>query len=259
MPAGLKIDARRKRILEELEHSGHVSISQLSARLGVTTVTIRNDLDALEANGQLERVQGGAISRTQLPVREGRLRQLKEKQAIAAAAVRRIHDGATLFINSGTTTMEVAYALRSCCRELNVVTSSLAIASELSPVPGYRVLLLGGELNVQYGFTCGGDAQDQLAKYQADYCILSLDGVNPDEGLTTYHADECIIDRMMVERAKRTIIVADHTKIGRIGFSRICPLGAKHTLVTDTGCSSAVLEEIAGRGIEVVRAGETAL
>lgn len=254
MPAGLKIDARRKRILEELERSGHVTIAQLSAMLGATAVTIRNDLDVMEASGQLERVQGGAVSRAAVPVRDGRRRMLREKQAIAAATVDRIRDGATLFINSGTTTMEIAYALRARCRDLNVVTSSLAIASELSSVPGYRVLLLGGELNVHYGFTCGGDAQEQLAKYQADYCILTLDGVSCEDGITTYHADETIIDRMMLERAKRTLVVADHTKIGRTGFSRICPLSAIHTLITDNGGNEAAIAAVEQRGIEVVRA-----
>lgn len=254
MSAGLKIDARRKRILEELERSGRVSIAQLSAMLGATPVTIRNDLDVLETNGHLERVQGGAISRAQLPVHEGKVQRLREKQAIAEALAGRIHDGDTLFINSGTTTMEVAHALRRRLKDLNIVTSSLAIATELSAVSGYRVLLLGGTLNVQYGFTCGGDAQDQLAKYQADHCILTLDGVSAEDGITTYHADETIIDRMMVERAKRTIVAADHSKIGRAGFSKICPIGAIHALFTDALGDADALARIEEAGVEVVRA-----
>jgi len=250
--AALKIDARRKRIMEELERSGHVSISQLSAMLGATTVTIRNDLDVLEANGHLDRVQGGAVLRAPLSMREGRGGMVKEKRAIAIATVAHIQDGDTLFINSGTTTMEVAHVLRSHCKDLNIVTSSLAIASELSAVPGFRVLLLGGELNVQYGFTCGGDAQEQLAKYQADHCILTLDGVSCEEGITTYHADETIIDRMMVERAKHAIVVADHSKIGRVGFSRICPLTMIHTLITDDGGNKDAIAAVADKGVEVV-------
>lgn len=249
--AGLKIDARRKRILELLERDGKVAVSQLSEELGATVVTIRSDLSALEENGYLERIPGGAILRAQLrPQRPGGL-NLPEKQAIAAATARLIHDGDTLFLNSGTTTREVALALKQH-RNLNVVTNSVAVASELSGIPTFRVILLGGELNVQYLFTCGGDAQEQLRKYQADYAILSLDGVSAERGITTYHADEAIIDRMMVERAQKTLIVADHTKLGHAGFSQICPLQQVHTLITDQEGASEQLDMLRTTQMRIV-------
>ncbi len=233
--AELKIDARRKKILDVLDRTGHVYVKQLSDQLGATQATIRTDLKALEGSGKLERVSGGAIAKVRLAAREGNVSNLPEKQAIARACVKLIQNGDTLFINSGTTTLEVARELRGL-KNLNIVTSSIAIATELSDVPGFRVILLGGELNVQYGFICGGDAQDQLAKYQADHAILTLDGVSAVGGITTYHADEAIIDRMMVERAKHSIVVADHSKINRTGFTLICPLSAIQTLITDNRC-----------------------
>lgn len=251
--AGLKIDVRRKKILELLDRDGKVSVAQLSELLGATAVTIRSDLNALEESGYLERVSGGAILNTQLRPQTISGSNLPEKQAIASAVARDIHDGDRLFINSGTTTREVALALKQH-RNLNVVTNSVAVASELSGIPTFRVILLGGELNTQYLFTCGGDAQEQLQKYQADYAILSLDGVSVENGITTYHADEAIIDRMMVEKAKKTLIVADHTKIGHAGFSLICPLQQVHTLFTDMHCDPEILEAIRSQEIHVVTA-----
>lgn len=249
--AGLKIDARRRKILELLRLEGKVSVSRLSQEFGTTPVTIRSDLDALEHEGHLERVQGGAILRQRMPQMAVSVSYLPEKQAIAAAVARLIHDGDTLFINSGSTTREIAAVLKNR-RNLNVVTNSVAVASELSGVPSFRVILLGGELNVQYAFTCGGDAQEQLQKYQADYAILSLDGISVEHGVTTYHADEAIIDRLMVERAQKTIIAAVHTKLGHAGFSHVCPLQQVDTVITDAACEPERLEEIRSARVDVI-------
>lgn len=251
--ASLKIDARRQRILELLTQNGKVLVSELSALFGATPATIRSDLDALEQAGELERVQGGAICRVRLQPSAAQVAHLAEKQAIAAEVARRIPNGATLFLNAGTTTREIAAALRKH-RNLNVVTNSIVVATELSGHPTFRVLLLGGELNVQYAFTCGGDAQEQLQKYQADFVILSIDGVCAESGVTTYHADEAIITRMMIEHAKHTIVAADHSKLGRVGFSLICPLIQVDTLITDGACDPALATQFQETGVNIVLA-----
>ena len=249
----LKIDARRQKILELLSRTGRVFVAELSREFGTTAATIRTDLDALERAGELERVQGGAIAKPKMARRESATERLPEKQAIGAAAAALIRDGDTLFMNSGTTTTEVAYAIRQH-RKLNIVTNSVAIASELSEVPTFRVILLGGSLSTQYGFTYGGDAQEQLMKYQADHAIVSIDGVSREEGISTYHADEAILVRLMTERAKSTVVVADHTKIGRAGFTRICPLENVDILVTDSACPREATAPLERDGLTILRA-----
>jgi len=247
--AALKIDTRRKKILDRLVKDSSVSAAALSRELGVSVVTIRNDLDALERSSCLTRVQGGAV------LKKSSARPLvsceTEKLLIADAVSRIVKDGDTLFLNSGTTTEKIAEALLSH-KSLNIVTSSIVVATTLSAVSSFRVILLGGEINPQYGFTKGGDAQEQLRKYQADYAILSVDGVSMMGGITTYHADEAIIAQMMAEQASQLIIAADHTKIGHAGFSMICPAKKVSTLVTDPGAPQNSLEEIAAGGISVV-------
>lgn len=248
----LKIDIRRRAILEQLNREGMVQVAQLSAKMGITPATIRNDLDALAMEGQLERIQGGAVRKVQpaegwggqlAPVGQGR-------RAIAEAVLSYISDGDTLFINSGTTTMAVAEVL-SLRKNLNIVTNSLAVANYLAHQADMRLILLGGELNANYGFTYGGDALEQLSRYQPQWSILSVDGVHPEHGITTYHADEAMIDRTMIARAQKTIIVADHRKIGRVGFSHICGVSEGQILVTDSGCDDAQLERIEVAGAEV--------
>lgn len=248
----LKIDIRRQAILEQLNREGIVQVAQLSERLGTTPATIRNDLDTLAMEGQLDRIQGGAVRKVTpaegwagvpSPVGQGR-------RAIAEAVLRHINNGDTLFINSGMTTMAVAEVL-SLRKNLNIVTNSLAVANYLAHQADMRLILLGGELNANYGFTYGGDALEQLSRYQPQWSILSVDGVHPEHGITTYHADEAMIDRTMIARAQKTIIVADHRKIGRVGFSHICGVDAGQTLVTDSGCEEVVLERIRTAGAEV--------
>ena len=211
-----KIALRRSRILQALRREGMVSVSRLSADLSATAVTIRSDLAALERDGYLVRVQGGAVpvmDRGHTTVTQPAIfSYAAEKQAIAAAVAERVRDGDTLFINCGTTSVCVANALKQR-RNLSIVTNSLAVAGELGSVPTFRVLLLGGVVNARYGYTYGSDAQDQLSQYQADWAILSVDGVSTKGGITTYHAEEAILDRMMMDGAKKILITADRSKI----------------------------------------------
>lgn len=250
----LKIDIRRKRILERLRQDGKVSVIGLSKLLKVTPVTIRNDLSNLEQEGCLMRVQGGAV---QIPASslvsvEGEHNNAcrQQKEAIADEIAGMIRDGDTLFMNSGTTCEHIAEALRGR-RNLNVVTNSLRVATRLGMIPSFRVLLVGGEINAHYGFTHGGDAQEQLSRYQADWAILSVDGVSANGGITTHHAEEAIIDRMMAAGAKQTVVAADASKLGRAGFSRVCECSERLLLISNEGCDAEVIAQIRGKGMSI--------
>lgn len=248
----LKIDIRRQKILDKLNLEGRVSVTELSHDLDTTPVTIRNDLDVLAQEGRLERIQGGAVTKsrnfTQMP--GSGIVFLEEKRAIADAVLSRVRDGDTLFINSGSTSLLVAQAL-SKRRLINVVTNSLDVAKGLSPFTSIRVVLLGGNLNADYGFTYGGDAVEQLRKYQPEWAILSVDGVDARGGITTYHAEEAMIDRTMMEQAHYTIIAADHRKIGKVGFSHVCNVNSTHTLITDSSCDPDTLALLKQTGATV--------
>jgi len=253
----LKIDVRRNRVLDVLRRDGRVCVSELSRSLGATPVTIRNDLAALERDGHLVRVSGGAVLAQQgepsVSAERMDIKNMEEKIAIAGVVARMIRDGDTLFINSGTTTQLIAAELR-VRRNLNIVTNSIKVAERLGTIPTFRVLLLGGELNASYGFTCGGDAQEQLGRYRADWAILSVDGISADAGVTTYHAEEAAIDRMMADGARQVLIAADRTKIGRAGFSRVCDCYEGLCIVTGSGESGSELFELQQQGVTVIRA-----
>ena len=250
----LKIDIRRGKILEKLKKDGTVSVSKLASELGATPVTIRSDLDALEAEGYLIRVQGGAVQNqknipmTPMLSREGEYSE--EKRTIARCVAEQVRDGATLFLNSGTTMQCVAAALRSK-KNLNIVTNSLNVAAELGNVQGFRVILLGGEINAHYSFTYGSDAQEQLSHYQADWAIMSLDGIDVETGLTTYHAEEATINRMMISRCKQLLVAADHSKVGRAGFFRFHEADGNMCLITDEKASKTAVQALEEAQVQV--------
>lgn len=249
----LKIDVRRNEILEYLRMEGKLSVSRLSQVLGVTPVTIRNDLAALERDGYLIRIRGGAVLSQRLQSNFSKKddeQGFLQKQALAAKVAELIQDGQTIFFNSGTTTHHVARALQGK-KYLNIVTNSLAVAMELGNVATFHVLLLGGEVNGRYGFTYGGDTQDQLCNYQADWAILSVDGVSARGGFTTYHPEEAIIDRLMITNAKQCLVTATGNKIGKAGFSRICDCDPSVQLITDSSCDPEALQQLQAQGLSV--------
>ena len=245
----LKLDDRRQKILDILHQNGKVSVAAISRELGTTPVTIRSDLTVLEQEGHLIRVQGGAV----LPPRNKGVQtslivsNVEEKKRIASTVAGMIRNGDTLFINSGTTTEYVASALE-IRTNLNIVTNSLAVATILGEIPSFRVILVGGEINAQYGFTYGGDALSQLEKYKANWAILSIDGISTSCGITTRHAEEAMVDRTMIANASNTLIVADHTKIERAGFARVRDDLSDISVITNSLDTS----ELAENGVAVI-------
>ena len=250
----LKIDARRQKILQILNRDGQVRVAELSKLLDATPVTIRNDLDALEKDGFLERIQGGAVQSVgnayQIDFLQRRQQNGAVKKRLAAAVTEMIRDGDTILLNSGTTTYYVAVELKKR-KNLNIVTNSISAAAELGDHPTFRVILLGGDINAQYSFTHGSDAQAQLRNYRADYCILSVDGISSETGVTTYHAEEAVMDRLMIERAACTIVAAESRKLGREGFSHVCEASEIDWLVTDAALEQTAAEELQKKNIRI--------
>lgn len=251
----LKIDTRRKRILDLLGRSGQVRVEALSALLKVTPATVRNDLAALEKNGYLQRISGGAIQTANSVYHADFLSRLQHhtayKKAVGEAVAALVEDGETLFINAGVTMLYAAACLRSR-KKLNILTNSIAVAMELGVHKTHHVTLLGGEINVQYGFTHGAAALEQLSQFRADKAILSIDGISLQAGLTTYHPDEAPVDQMMMERARKRIIAADYSKLGFESFLRVADVQQASVIVTNSCASQDMVAALQDKGIATV-------
>ncbi len=236
---------RKQKILEILNRDGRVKVNELSALFEISEVTIRMDLADLEAKGLLSRVHGGAVSSYKSYYNMNMQQRLSanqdQKQAIANHIVGMIEEYDTIMLNSGTTTLTV-FRMFPLNMNLSIVTNSVAIALEAGSNPNFNVVLLGGSVNSKHQFIYGDDAIAQLEKYHADKLILSVDGITPDNGLTTFYNQEVELARIMLSHSATRIVAADSTKLGRTAFARISDIGEADYIITNADAS--VQEEI---------------
>jgi DeoR family transcriptional regulator of aga operon len=249
----MRRDERLDAIIASLADTGSVAVSELTTTLGASPATIRRDLELLEEQHLLTRSHGGAIRNGtlyELPVRYRGGQAVEEKRRIAEAAAARIGDAQTLCFSGGTTTTEVARLVRG--RSLTVVTNAVNIASELVVSETIRLVVIAGVARPQTYELIGPLAEQTLAGLNVDVLFLGVDGITAD-GLTTHDEIEARTDRTMVERAARTIIVADSSKIGRSALAAICPLEAIDELITDDGAPAEEVAKLRAGGIEVIQ------
>ena len=230
-------------------------VTHLSRILGVSEVTVRAYLEELEQKGLLSRVHGGAVS-SYKPYYSMNLNQRLEtnqraKVQIAERIAELLQPNDTVLLNAGTTTL-LAFRKFPENFNLSIVTNSVAIALEASGNPHYNVILLGGSVNTKYQFTYGSDAVAQLKKYHADKLILSVDGISPEQGFTTYYNKEAAVDQAMIEQANCRIIAADRSKFGHRAFTQISSLSVADYIVTDTSVKNELAEKITAAGVEIL-------
>lgn len=246
---------RHRAILEAARTAGRVEVRTLARDLDVTPETIRRDLTALERRGLLLRAHGGAvpIERTTIePTVDQRDNEaVAEKEAIAQAALREITRDASILLDSGTTTMRLAQILPADLN-LTVVTNSMPIAAFLAGRPGITLHVLGGHVRESTLAAVGPWAWDALHSVSVDIAFIGANGITVDRGLTTPDVDEARVKSAFVEKGRRVIALADHTKFGREDFALISPLFAIDCIITDTRVDDEVAREIEALGVEVV-------
>ncbi|MEO6801880.1 MAG: transcriptional repressor AgaR [Granulicella sp.] len=249
------IGERRQYILSLLHRDGRVLVSELSESLGISPITIRKDLDKLGAQGLLQRTHGGALTpqgSTMMDpsLNEKQSHQVKEKQRIAAAAVKLVKDGQCILLDSGTTVATIARSLREFSN-LTIVTNALNIAADLSDT-GFEIILTGGTLRKNSFSLVGPMAEDSLTQIRADIFFLAVDGFDPKIGITTPNLLESRVNRAMVRASRKVVAVCDSTKFSRSSMALIVPPTAIHTVITDDQIPDGVANTLRSAGIEVI-------
>jgi len=230
-----------------------VGVSDLSHELAVSPATVRRDLHVLERQKLLARTHGGAMAERvlyELPLRYKTARHREEKRRIAAAAVERIPDGAAVGLTGGTTTTEVARALAGRAG-LTVVTNALNIASELAIRPNLKLVVTGGVARSESYELVGPLAEQSLEALNLDAVFVGVDGIDLIAGLTTHHEVEAHTNRALIDRSRNVVVVADSSKIGRVGFARICQLSKVHEIITDAAGDARALRALEEAGVRV--------
>ncbi len=248
-------EERRFRIREFLSVRRTITASELCEKLKVTPVTIRRDLEALEADGVLIRSHGGAVSRMSStnfqPAYDSLLRSNnEEKEAIARHAERLILDGETVFLEGSTTVCQLARHLIHRNR-LTVVTNSPSIVCELQRSIGVTVLCTGGDLQKDTFYLSGEWALRALSEIRIDKAILGVSAIDPEYGVSTARQAEAQIKKMITKAARLRIALADHSKFGIQSFAYVGPVTDIDVLVTDGKTDPQHIEALRAAKLDV--------
>ena len=253
-------------LLELLTERGRLEVEEAADTLQVSAATIRRDLDQLARQQMVTRTRGGAVAHHvsyDLPLRYKTARNADAKQRIAAAAAGLVAPGEVVGLNGGTTTTEVARALAvrpgpdgrgDAGPGLTVVTNALNIASELTVRPQVKLVVTGGVARPQSYELIGPLAGLMLGELALDVTVLGVDAIDVVHGATAHHEGEAGVNRLLAERARRVVVVADSSKLGRRAFARICGVDAIGTLVTDSGADEELTRAFTEAGVEVITA-----
>jgi DeoR/GlpR family transcriptional regulator of sugar metabolism len=231
---------RQTLIAEEIRRRGAVRVAELTEMLGVSDMTIRRDLDALADSGLIEKVHGGATTRSQPSSEEPGFeaksrRQSREKEAIASAASELVRPGQAIALGAGTTTWGLAHHLLDV-PDLTVVANSIQVASVLHrETRSDRTVVLTGGVRTPSDALVGPVALSALRSLHVDVLFTGAHGMAEDAGFTTPNLLEAETNRALISCAERVVVVADHTKWGVRGLSRFARLDEAHALVSDEG------------------------
>ena len=254
-PVSLRAAIRHEEILYALELKGRVSTTDLQTRLGVTAVTIREDLKHLEQQGHLTRTRGGALAKPGSSAEKAleltSMTNRAEKQAIGAHAASLIKNGQTVIIDVGSSTTALASALSTDLHGVVVVTNALNIAMSLESLPGVSVIVTGGTLRPLQHSLVAPMGTLLLDKLTADIAFLGCNGVDRDRGYTNTNIAEAEIKQAMLRSANYKVFLADHEKVGNVASAFVADIESADLLITDTGADPEILEKLSDLDLEI--------
>jgi DeoR/GlpR family transcriptional regulator of sugar metabolism len=252
---------RRKLILERVAEHQSIEAQALADELGVSVMTIRRDIKRLEQDGFLRQTYGGATVQVTKSVELGfnsrALQFSAQKRRIGASAARLIEPGQTLFLGEGTTTAQFAQFLPPH-PHLLVVTASLSHASLLCSRK-INVIAVGGRLHADELTMTGSIAEATLNRFYADVCVLGAAGVDRVVGVTELDYEVASLHRLMMERSRHTIVLADHSKLGFRAPAVVAPASMIGRLITDEAPSAEMLAQLRACGMQISLVGEQIL
>ncbi len=245
-------EQRQRRLLDRAAEAGAVSVSGLADEWGVSRETIRRDIAELARQGLLVKTHGGAVALAEAAPDMRRATNPEGKARIGRAAASLVPEGASVILDSGSTTASVAASLVGR-RGLTVYTSDLGIARTLHR-GGARVLLLGGMIEAGGEATGGLDALDMLARYRADFAFVGAGGLTDDAALTDFTREGAVLRAAMLARGAAAFVVLDREKFGRATAVEIAGFRGVG-LITDAPPPERLAARLDALGVAVTLAG----
>lgn len=228
---------RHARIVQRLHEDGFVEIAELSVHLSVDRSTVRRDLEALELRGLVRRTRGGAFpgpasGEKDIPYEVKRIEHISEKQALGAFAASLVQESEAVLLDSGSTTFEIARALRNRTN-ISVVTNDLNVAMCLADAPGIQLIVTGGILLESVYTLVGPRTIEELRELHVDRAFLGADAIHHEAGITNVTFVEVEVKRAMMAAARQVVVVADSSKFEHRALASVCGLDDVDLIVTD--------------------------
>jgi DeoR family transcriptional regulator of aga operon len=255
----ISLNERRDRMLALIRERQFIPVTELSDRFGISEVTVRSDLAALADQGHIHRIRGGAIPfidlGQELPYEESVASNAEEKRAIGRVAAGMVDPGDSVVLDVGTTIVAAAHALaaREELHDVAVFTNGLKTALELeSAIPRVTVVVSGGTLRPLQHSLVEPMATMILSEIAPSIAFIGCNGVHPEGGITNVNLPEAQVKRQVLRSARRTVVLADGSKIGRIELAQLCAVDEIEMVITGESASPAVVEALRERGCQVV-------
>ena len=246
---------RQKRILDKLFSQRTIKISDIAEEFGVSNLTARRDLDALQEQDLVRRVYGGAILTTASENASAFLSPQKEheskteKEAIGKLAASLIEDGDTVYFGTGTTCLEIAKNVRQMS-DLTIITSSLSIINELANSKN-TIYVLGGILDTYEWKIIGSSTLEMLDRFCPDKAFISCDGITLEHGVTAYHQYGAVSGSLIVKNSAKSFLAAKSRKFGLNALNKVCPLSDLYAVITDDRLPQEQREEMEKAGVRM--------
>lgn len=248
---------RKRYILDELQRNGSVVITDLAERIQVSSMTIRRDLNAMAEDGMVTLEHGGAVLNSGLlfecSISFKNEINVSEKQRIAAKCMEYINEGDSVFLDAGTTPNELAALLRGK-RNISVLTHSLLVANTTATMRNIKLIMCPGEFRENSMAFLGPLTDDFIQHFQIDTLFLALEGIDLTDGLSVVDVQDGHTKKVLVEKAKRVICMADHSKFNKSFFYKIAPITDVDLVITDDGLDAATQELFRQNNIPLVLA-----
>lgn len=247
-------EERKAKILEILNTSYRIEVNDLTEELQVSESTIRRDLQDLEQAGLLKRTHGGAVklenTSFEPTMDEKELTNIEEKIEIGKRAASFIQDNDTVILDAGTTTLQIAKNIQA--KNVTVLTNSMLIALELLNNREVEVIIAGGHARREIVSIVGPITDKIIRSFRVDKAFVGTNGITIEDGCTTPNVDEAYTKSIMIQSAKETYIVADHSKFGKVSFARIAELDEIDGIITDKGIEQNILEKYQSKNIQII-------
>jgi DeoR/GlpR family transcriptional regulator of sugar metabolism len=234
-------------IRQQLASHGEVVVSKLASEFDVSEMTVRRDIEMLELQGEVIRTHGGAALARRLTFEftfmANQQKNLEQKHVIAAKAIKHISDGQVILLDTGTTTLEIARALVSK-RKVTVITTSLAIVSELQFVDDIETILLGGFLRKGSPDIHGPLTEDNIEHFRTNIAFIGADGIDLNGNTFTDDLRIAALSRRMAKNADKVVVVSDSSKIGRKSMCKVLSPDEYDLIITDSNAGDKLLKQL---------------